>query len=161
MFAEWSNFFVASAGAAAALTGLLFVGISINLKQILGHQALPARAAEALILLVSILAFSIISLMPREKISFTGYVFLFLGLLVWLIITRADIAVYKRTVQQYKRIMAYNILFNQAAVIPYFVGGIWIICCGEQGLYCIGLAFIISFIKAVLDAWVLLIEIMR
>ena len=40
--AQWQNFFVAEVGAAAALTGLLFVAVSINLKQILSFPKLPA-----------------------------------------------------------------------------------------------------------------------
>jgi hypothetical protein len=41
----WHDFFVGSMGASAALTGLLFVAISINLEQILKFPNLPGRAA--------------------------------------------------------------------------------------------------------------------
>ena len=45
----WQSFFVAVISAAAALTGLLFVAVSINLDKILkGRSYLPARAAETL-----------------------------------------------------------------------------------------------------------------
>lgn len=47
--AAWTTFFTAITGAAAALAGLLFVAVSINLDNILKGQAmLPARAAETL-----------------------------------------------------------------------------------------------------------------
>ncbi len=35
----WHDFFIGAAGAAAALTGLLFVSLSINLEQILGRSS--------------------------------------------------------------------------------------------------------------------------
>ena len=43
----WHDLFVAIAGAVAALTGLIFVAVSINLEQILKFRALPVRAVEA------------------------------------------------------------------------------------------------------------------
>jgi hypothetical protein len=44
---EWSEFFVAQAGAAAVLAGLVFVGVSINLDKIIGIPSLPSRVLEA------------------------------------------------------------------------------------------------------------------
>jgi ribonuclease VapC len=50
----WSDLFVASAGASAALTGLLFVAVSVNIEQILGFSGLPERALQTLLLLLSV-----------------------------------------------------------------------------------------------------------
>ena len=49
---QWVNFFFAEVGASAALTGLVFVGVSINLKRILSLPKLPNRALEAPVLLL-------------------------------------------------------------------------------------------------------------
>ena len=54
----WHDFFMGTIGAAAALTGLLFVAISINLQQILRYPHLPGRAAGTLGILVSALVVS-------------------------------------------------------------------------------------------------------
>jgi hypothetical protein len=51
--ATWAAFFTAVTGAAAALVGLLFVAVSINLDKILKNAMLPARAAETLAVLRS------------------------------------------------------------------------------------------------------------
>ena len=52
----WHDFFLAQAGAAGVLTGLVFVGVSINLQKIVSdpNSGLVGRAAEALILLVAV-----------------------------------------------------------------------------------------------------------
>ena len=47
---SWADFFSAELGAAAALTGLVIVGISINIARILAEPGLPGRAAETLVL---------------------------------------------------------------------------------------------------------------
>jgi hypothetical protein len=77
----WSNFFVTAAGASAALVGLLFVAVSINLATILEHPWLPARAALVVIILVDALVCGLIGLVPGLAIRTSGVGFLATGLL--------------------------------------------------------------------------------
>ena len=51
----WHDFFVAAVGASAALLGLLFVTVSINLEHILKYRHLPGRAAATLGILLTVL----------------------------------------------------------------------------------------------------------
>src|SRR5947209_5524814 len=62
----WHDFFLAAAGASAALLGLLFVGVSINLAAIGAEERidLRARAAQAFVNLVLVLVISLIMLIP-------------------------------------------------------------------------------------------------
>jgi hypothetical protein len=65
---QWHDFFLALAGAAGVLTGLVFVAVSINLQEIVSESGsgLPGRAAESLILLVGVLTASVLLLMPGQ-----------------------------------------------------------------------------------------------
>jgi hypothetical protein len=63
----WHDFFLAAAGASAALLGLLFVGVSINLSVIAADERvdLRARAGQAFTNLVFVLLIGLIMLIPE------------------------------------------------------------------------------------------------
>ena len=82
--AGWENFFVAEVSAAAALTGLLFVAVSINLTKILSFPQLPGRAGESLVMLMGALMVSTFGLVPQQPRLALGAEILGVGLLVWL-----------------------------------------------------------------------------
>lgn len=158
---EWNDFYVAVASASAALTGLIFVGISINLTEIISFPMLISKASVSLILLLSILIFSVLLLVPQESLNFIGYEITILGFIVWIIVTRTDLKIYKTALKEYKRLYLFNLFFDQLAILPYIIAGLCLLLIGDVGLYWIIPAITLSFIKSVFDAWVLLIEIKR
>ena len=64
--AGWGDFFTAVTSAAAALTGLLFVAVSINLENILKVTGLPERAAQTLAMLLFVVLSSALTLVPQD-----------------------------------------------------------------------------------------------
>ena len=64
---EWSDLFVAAAGASAALAGLVFVAISINIERILNLDGVPELGMVTLLLLVGILVVSMFGLIPGQS----------------------------------------------------------------------------------------------
>jgi hypothetical protein len=79
--AEWHDMFVAIA-AAAALTGLLFVAVSINLTRILEFEILPTRAVETLSIMIGLLLLSVIMLVPGQGSTLLGAEILVLGVVL-------------------------------------------------------------------------------
>lgn len=161
MISEWNDFYIAAVGASAALTGLIFVGVSISLAKILSLPALPERAMVAIFLLLAILTDSMLLLIPGHTNACCGYEQTVFGGVVWIVMTIMDSRIYHLKKNKFQRFYTINILFNQIAVLSYLIGGLCLLYGRETGYYWIAAAILVSFIKAVSDAWVLLVEIHR
>src|ERR1700691_303512 len=71
--AAWHDFFMAAVGASAALLGLLFVSLSINIQTILKYPYLPGRAAATLGILLVVLVVCFFGLAPNEGATAFGW----------------------------------------------------------------------------------------
>jgi modulator of FtsH protease len=81
---QWTVFFSAQTAAAAALAGLIFVAISINLKQIVSGPHLVARSAKALFTMTGILLMSTLSIVPGQPVRMLGAELAALGAAMWM-----------------------------------------------------------------------------
>jgi len=158
---EWHDLFVATSGSAAALTGLIFVAVSINLDRILSFSRLVDRALLSLVLLLNILIVSILFLVPGQEQVSMGSEITALSVITWIIITRIDTVIYRGTSKNYKTQYRIHLLLNQLAILPYLIAGIMLFTNIEAGTYWIVPGICSCFVKAIWDAWILLVEINR
>ncbi len=158
---NWETFFAAEVGASAALAGLIFVGISINLTRILSLPRLPNCALQSLIVLLTILIVSSLVLVPGQSALLLGIEVLVTGLSAWTIVTVFSLNIVRGSNGQYRRAHVINLFLNQVAMLPYVIAGIIILVGDEDGLSWLVPAVIFSLLKAIADAWVLLVEINR
>lgn len=157
--AEWHEFFVATAGAAAALTGLLFVAISINLDRILQYPELPVRAGATLAVLVSLLLAASFSLTPGQTARALGVEIACLGgvisaLTVWAMVRQ----------RREGETAAWNFQRIAIVVVPSIAllgGGVSLLVRAGGGMYWILGATVLGFIAAAINSWVLLVEVQR
>jgi hypothetical protein len=129
----WAELFVGVAGASAALTGLLFVSLSINLDRILADPWLPRRAGLTLMLLFEVLVIAIVGLVPGQSGTALGAELLVVGCLWWLFATGV-FTVRRPPVEQGVPIVV-NMVAAQLATLPVIVAGA-VGCCGSFLLSC-------------------------
>jgi hypothetical protein len=158
---EWANFFFAEATASSALVGLIFVAISINLNQILAAAHLPRRAIMALVILMSILIISSLMLVPGQSLTVIGGEILGIGCIIWYAVTRLEIAVLRSVDEQYRSSQYPSLIINQLVMLLYIAAGILILAIGKNGLYVLVPAMLFSFMIAITEVWVLMVEIKR
>jgi hypothetical protein len=163
---DWHDFFLAQAGAAGVLTGLVFVGVSINLEKILAdpHSGLPGRAAEALILLVAVLTASTLQLVPGQSTALIGVEVLAVGLAAWgwIVAIQLRRLGYWRTMRpDLRRAFVLRVALGQLATLPLVIAGIAVLTVGLGGLYWLVAGTVFSILAALSEAWVLLVEINR
>src|SRR5580704_3836175 len=157
--AGWENFFVAEVGAAAALTGLLFVAVSINLAQILAVAHLPDRAAETLVVLGGALAVATFGLVPDQGHVALGCEVGATGLLVWGTTVRTQWRSYRYV--DARQWLARRVVGTQLATLPFVVGGALLVRGSRSALYWVVAGVLASFASGMQNAWVLLVEILR
>ncbi|HEY1694327.1 MAG TPA: hypothetical protein VGG39_19290 [Polyangiaceae bacterium] len=157
--AGWENFFVAEVGAAAALTGLLFVAVSINLSRILAIEHLPERAAETLLVLLGVLAVATFGLVPGQGLGALGCELTGTGVLVWGASVRMQVRAYRSV--EARQWLPYRVVLTQVATLPFIVGGTLLLTGRASGLYWLVPGVLASFASGIQNAWVLLVEILR
>ena len=163
---EWHDFFLATSAAAGVLTGLVFVGVSINLEKIVSQpgSGLAGRAAEALVLLLAVLTASILLLVPGQSISLMGVEVLVVGLAtyVWIVIIQVLHLRNWSTIPSGLRLpLVLRLTLAQISTIPAMIAGIAVLTVGFDGLYWLVAGMVFSTLAAMFDAWVLLVEINR
>jgi hypothetical protein len=155
----WHDFFMGTIGAAAALTGLLFVAISINLEQILKYPHLPGRAAGTLGILVSALVVSGFALAPGQGIRALGIEVAAAGVIV--VVQAFWVTLGKSSPGDPKTWLVQHLASLLAPSIAFIVGGVSLAAGVGGGLYWVLVAVLLVFVSASVNAWVLLVEIMR
>jgi len=159
--ADWHDFFVAQVGAAAALAGLVFVGVSINLTKIMSYPSLPGLAGQTLILLAAVLIVSSLLLVPGQPLWLVGLETLGVGLVLWMTVVVIHFRILKNMEATYRNAFIIRIILAQIAMLPFLVAGGFLMAGSGDGIYWIVPANLGCFIVSLFNSWVLLIEINR
>jgi hypothetical protein len=159
--AEWHDFYVMTGGAAAALTGLLFVAMSLHARDIMANRFFSGRAVGTLMSLASQLLISGAALVPGQPLVLFGIevevvALFFLAFIVRQILNRetqgpAVAATWTHRLMEFGGGTAWIVLFNVAGVgLLFRTGG---------GLYLLAGVMFFMFAWNIYIAWILITEV--
>ena len=158
----WGDLFLAGAGASAALGGLLFVAVSINLDRIVALRSLPGAALGAIVLLVAVLMVSMVALVPGQARWMLATEVLVVGISAWSIMTAIWIRALRAPIPNQPRFVpVISVVVTQAATLPIVVAGVSLLLGAGGGLYWVVPGVTFCLLVAIANAWVLLVEVVR
>jgi hypothetical protein len=154
---DWDNFSVIAGGASGALTGLLFVAVSLNRERIARHAGLRSQAAQTLVLFALPLLLSLLLTLPGLSPTALGG-----WLIVLAVVTGAAMTLIGRgkapTGDESEDRLARLVdraSPNLAVLVFVLVAGSLQLA-GDDGLYWAAAASAISLIGGVTNAWLFL-----
>ncbi|MGD0699923.1 MAG: hypothetical protein ABSA02_08575 [Trebonia sp.] len=156
--ADWQGFAEMIGGASGALTGLLFVAVSLNASRIEGHQGLRASAGQTLVLFLTPLTVAAALLAPGQPDWVVGAELIAIGLISSAVLLRLGRR--KQTLDDDERwlVEIFNRRTPNVLVMLLFVASGTILVCGaDAGLYLLLPAVLIAFVSGVVNAWYFLL----
>lgn len=149
------------AGAAATLTGLVFVAFSINQTRIMEFPGLPGRAMESLLQFLEVFLVCTVALVPRQPEQMLAIELLIIGIFFWVVQVIGQIRYLRLRAGHPWSWFVYRFVLGQLGSVPFLVAGIALLVGAPSALYWLTPGFVFSFVAGIVSAWVLLVEILR
>jgi hypothetical protein len=156
--ADWQGFAEVVGGASGALTGLLFVSVSLNASRIAGHRGLRASAAQTLVLFLTPLGIAAVLVTPGQPRWLLGTELIATGLVASSVLLA--VARLKRGLadDDLRLISIFNRRAPNLLVMLLFVAsGAAVTCGADAGLYLLPPASLVALVSGVLNAWYFLL----
>jgi modulator of FtsH protease len=158
---QWNSFYGACAGAAASLTGLMFVALSINLNRILAVPGLPGRGAESLAILSGVLVTALTAMIPGQANRTLGLEILGVGAIVWSLPMIWQLQSWRAKHMPNRQVAISRLILLQVAALPLLAGGGALMGYASHPRHWLAFGLLTPLVVSLLNAWVLLVEIMR
>jgi modulator of FtsH protease len=143
--AAWQNFYLMIGTANAAITGLLFVALSMHLKQILSHPIYKPRAIVVLVILTTQIVISAVVLAPQPRVLMGLEI---LGINVFFLALNLRYRAPARITAGSALTIAFRVIYLLAAVsLITGVGG---------GFYILGGILTLTVVRSISNCWTLL-----
>jgi modulator of FtsH protease len=133
--------------------------VSLNIKDILENNVLPGRALQTLLLLLSAVVVSLVGLVPGQSATALGVELLLFALAfgVWAFVLA--IRSVEGTRQYVHPLFHFGLIVP--GTVPPVIGAVSLIVQSGGGLYWTAAGVVGALLGAAVNAWVLLVEILR
>ena len=152
---SWHDFFVASAGAAAALTGLLFVALSLHIRYIAANPIHRNQARGGLIGLVQVLVLSLVVLI-RQPAPWAGVEVAFTSVFYIVVVGGYQVAGVRRARWKIGRASLIRSGLGYLLAIAGLIGGLSVYFDSGPGLYVVAAIVVAIVLWSLRNAWFLL-----
>lgn len=145
----WQNFYIMIGSANAAITGLVFVALSIHLSEILRHPVFKPRAVVVLIVLTSQIIICAIILSP-QPIQWMG------GEIVLLNLFFIALNLRYRARTEGRPTLTAGITLTLLIRVTYLWAALSLVIGVGGGLYLLGVILLITLARSMANCWTLL-----
>ncbi len=157
----WQNFYLMVGGAAAALTGLIFVAVSLHTCSIMSSTLHRDRAWASVVSLISQVFVAAAVLVPAQPAPALGIEVELVAIFwtyrtVWVI---RSFGPSMRTADRPTTRWQLEWLVWSVWLVALIAGGIALAVASDIGFYLLAIAMVGMFLSAVWNAWVLISEI--
>jgi hypothetical protein len=153
---QWHDFFIMVGGGAAALTGLVFVAMSLNLQVILSDTTHRSRAIGTLTSFIAAFMVCALALMGGQNHVAVGVEWLLVSAIAGYIYVYGYVRA-RRLGQSGLGLRIYRLSGGTACYAAQILGSLLLIMGYTAGLYIAAIAMIVFFAFMISGAWLLLV----
>jgi hypothetical protein len=153
---QWNNFFVLVGTGSAALTGLVFVALTINLQGVARDATHRYRAINMLSGFTSAFVISALALMGHQTNRTVGIEWLLVSSLAAAINTNGYVQGFRLTGSRYALSLV-RIAGGSACYLGQIVGAVMLCLGSRSGTYVAATALIVNFYFLVSGSWLLIV----
>jgi hypothetical protein len=153
---QWNNFFVLVGTGSAALTGLVFVALTINLKVVAQDATHRYRAINMLSGFTAAFLISAFALMGHQTYRTLGIEWLLVSSLAAVINTNGYVQGFRSAGSRYA-LSPIRIVGGSACYLGQVIGSLLLFLGSRTGIYVAAVALIVNFYFLVSGSWLLIV----
>ena len=154
---QWNNFFVLVGTGSAALTGLVFVALTINLKVVSQDATHRYRAINMLSGFTAAFVISALALMGHQTYRTLGIEWLLVASLAAAVNTNGYIQGFRSAGSSRYALSLVRIVGGSACYLGQIIGSLMFYFGNKSGIYVAAISLIVNFYFLVSGSWLLIV----